>query len=248
MANNFEILTPVIFPKNKIVSGVTKRNLNLFPDKGFTISNADTFSVEEIETHRKFLAEVLGVEYENLKFQKQVHKTAIQIVSQKTPDRLETDGMICSEKGIILNVSIADCLAILMYDPINEIIAAIHSGWRGTKENIVSKAITYLKKYFNSLPQNLLIFLSPCASGRNYEVSYDVAQYFPENSIQIDKNKYLFDNQKQVIYQLIESGVGRDNIEASDICTIENKDYHSYRRDKDKSGRMSAFIGMFVDS
>jgi YfiH family protein len=248
MVKNFEILIPEMFPKNKIISGVTKRNLHLFPDKGFTISNADTFSLQEIETHRKFLAEVLCVEYKRLKFQKQVHKTDIQIVTQNTPNGLETDGMITSEKGLILNVSIADCLAILIYDPINEIIAAIHSGWRSTKDNIAGKGIQLLLDKYNSNPWDLLVYLSPCASGRNYEVGYDVAKYFPENTIQINKNKFLFDNQKQVFNQLIESGVNRENIEASDICTIANPEYHSFRRDKDKSGRMSAFIAMLMDS
>lgn len=248
MDNKFEILIPQIFPKNKIIAGVTKRNLELFPDKGFTISNIDAFSHEEIETHKKYLAEVLGIKYEHCKFQKQVHKSEIQIVTQNTPNGLETDGMITSQKGLLLNVSIADCLAILIYDPINEIIAAIHSGWKGTKQNIAGKAIKMLFDNYNSNPKNLLVYLSPCASGNNYEVGYEVAQYFPETVSQISKTKYLFDNRKEVFNQLIKTGVEQSNIESSTICTIESKEYHSYRRDKDKSGRMSAFIGLLLNS
>lgn len=244
MTNKFDILIPNIFPKDKIISGVTKRNLHLFPDKGFTISNTDIFSKYVIEAHRKYLAKYLNYDYNNLKFQKQVHKTDIQIVNKNTPNELQTDGMITSEKGLILNVSIADCLAVLIYDTINEIVAAIHSGWRGTKENIVGKAIKILSDNYNSKPKNLFCYLSPCASGRNYEVGYDVAKYFPDTSKQVDQDKFMYDNQKQVFKQLLESGVYRDNIEASDICTIENHEYHSYRRDKDQSGRMSAFIGI----
>jgi len=244
MNDNFNILIPEIFPKDRIISGVTKRNLSLFPDKGFTISNQDVFTENEIEQHRRFLAGKLGVEFEQMKFQKQVHKTDIQIATSNTPNGLESDGMITSEHGIILNVSIADCLAILMFDPINRVIAAVHSGWKGTKESITDKCINILIKKFNSKPNELIVYLSPCASGRNYEVGYDVAKYFPETTQQISKSKYLFDNQKEVLNQLIRAGVKESNVESSSICTIENNEYHSFRRDRDKSGRMSAFIGI----
>ncbi|MFH1052140.1 MAG: peptidoglycan editing factor PgeF [bacterium] len=220
------------------------RNSDLFPEKGFSISNLDYYTEYEIDTHRRFLANELGYEIDKLKFQKQVHGTDIQIVSSQTPNGLETDGMITSEKGVILNVSIADCLAVLIYDPVNQVIAGIHSGWKGTKENIAKKGIRKLVENFSSNPENLLVYLSPCASGRKYVVGYDVAQFFPLTSVQINEEKYLFDNRKQVYGQLIESGVRARNIEVSDICTIENTNYHSFRRDSDKSGRMSSFIGL----
>ncbi len=242
MNRNFEILKPNIFPENEILSGVTKRNLDLFPDKGFSISNPDYYSEDEINTHRKFLADELGYEIEKLKFQKQIHGTDIQIVSSQTPNGLETDGMITSERVLVLNVSIADCLAVLIYDPVNQVLAGIHSGWKGTLENIATKGIRILKDKFSTNPENLLIYLSPCASVKRYEVGYDVAKYFPETTKHIGNDKYLFDNRKQVYNQLIESGVQARNIEVSDICTIDNTSYHSFRRDKAKSGRMSAFI------
>lgn len=244
--NKFEILNPTIFPENVIISGVTKKNLKLFPEKGFSISNLDYFSKNEIIAHRKYLAFELGFQYKQLKFQKQVHKTDIQLVNPKTANDKKTDGMITNEKGIILNISIADCTAILIYDSVNNAIGAIHSGWRGTAANIALKSIELLNKTFKSEPHDLLVYLSPCASGRKYEVGKDVAYYFPESSIPIGNNKYLYDNQKQIIMQLLSAGILKHNIEASNICTISNKDYHSYRRDKEKSGRMSAFIGLIT--
>ena len=242
MIDEFDILVPDIFPKDEILSGVTKINKKRFPDKGFSISNLDYFSENEITTHRKYLANVLGLGYEKLKFQKQVHKTDIQIVNLETPNGLETDGMITSENSVVLNISIADCLAILIFDPVNKVIAALHSGWRGTSENIAQSGIEVMNDNFNSNPNDLLVYLSPCASGKYYEVGYDVAQYFPKTSKQISGIKFLFDNREQVYLQLLETGVQEINIEKSDICTIENTEYHSFRRDREKSGRMSAFI------
>ena len=247
MRNEFEILKPNIFPENKIISGVTKRNRDLFPGTGFSISKGEILSDIEVGGHRMFLAEQLDFPLSNLKFQKQVHKTDIQIVNKDTPNEKETDGMITKENSIILNITIADCTAILVFDPIMRIIAALHSGWRGTKENIAAKGIKLLKSNYNSNPADLLVYLSPCASGERYEVGWDVAKYFPDSVKRINDEKYLFDNRKQILIQLEKAGVRIQNIEASDICTIENNDYHSFRRDKENSGRMAAFIGLITN-
>ena len=244
MKTNIDILVPEIFPKDKILSGVTKKNDELFPPFGLSISNGDILNDEEVLSHRTILAEFLGYNIENLKFQKQIHSDKIQIVDKNTPNNLETDGMFTTEKGLVLNISIADCTGILIYDPINEVIAAVHSGWKGTQQNITKIAINKLSESYHSNPKDLLVYLSPSAGGSNYEVRWDVAQYFPNSITQINETKYLYDNKKQIVLQLEECAVDKNNIEISDICTIDDKCFHSFRRDKSKSGRMSAFIAM----
>lgn len=246
MNTTFEILTPSIFPKDKIIAGVTKRNTDIFGANGFSVSNAKILNDKQVKANRKYLASYLKVPFENLIFQKQVHQSTIQIIDKSSVSDKESDGMITNETGIVLNVIIADCCAILMFDPINNAFAALHSGWRGTKLNIASKGIKLLGTKFNVTPKDILVYLSPCASGRNYEVDYDVAKFFPETTIKISSGKYLFDNQKQIILQLRKCGVLESNIEKSDICTIEDLNYHSYRRDREKSGRMAAFISMRI--
>ncbi|MGB9911954.1 MAG: polyphenol oxidase family protein, partial [Candidatus Kapaibacteriota bacterium] len=93
-------------------------------------------------------------------------------------------------------------------------------------------------------PRNLLVYISPLASGKRYEVGEDVAKLFPLSTIPTPNGKYFFDNRKEIIYQLKETGVEEKNIEYSPLCTISNTNLHSYRRDKEKSGRMAAFIGL----
>jgi len=241
---NIDIIEPEIFPKNKILSGVTKKNTHSFPPYGFSITNGDILSDKEVKEHRTIFAEYLGYSFENLKFQKQIHSNIIQIVHKDTLNGLESDGMITNEKGLVLNVSLADCTGILIYDFRNEVIAAVHSGWKGTQQNITKVALNSLKLHYNSNPEDLLVYISPSASGKNYEVEWDVAKYFPDSITQINETKYLYDNKKQIQLQLKECGVLSKNIEISEICTMENDDYHSYRRDKMHSGRMSAFIAM----
>lgn len=232
------------FPKN-IIAGVTLRNLEDYPPIGFSISRSDKLKQNQIDKNREVLAEKLNIDRKKMKFQKQIHSDIIRIVDENS-DIEESDGMITDHKGIMLNISIADCCAILMYDIENEVIAGIHSGWRGTAENISGKAIKLLKNQFNSQPENIICYMSACASGERYEVGEDVAQYFPSSITQISDQKFLFDNKNEISLQLKSEGIIDENLYISNVCTIENENYHSYRRDRENSGRMSAFIGMKV--
>lgn len=237
-----EILKPTIFPSN-IIAGITKKNLQNFPTYGFSIFPGKIYNDEEIINHRKELAGNIGINLKNLMFQRQVHQSHIRVIDENS-EEIESDGMITSTPGLILNITIADCCAVLCYDTMNQAIGAFHSGWRGTKEKISIKGIDIMKDIYGSNPENMLVYLSPCASGENYEVGKDVAEYFPKSVKPIENNKYLLDIKNEIKIQLASLGIPDKNIEISNICTIENTEYHSYRRDKEKSGRMSAFIGI----
>lgn len=239
---NIEIVKPKIFP-NKIIAGVTKINKKFNHTTGLSFTKSNHISKNTAIKNRKLFAEQLEIKYENLKFQKQIHSDIIRIINNES-EEIESDAMITNQKGIIINILIADCIAVLLYDSDHNIVAGIHSGWRGSKQKITTKTIKTLINKFNSNPKNIKAFISPCASGYKYEIKSDVARYFPNYIIKIGNEKYLFDNRKFVLDELINSGLLLKNIEISDICTITNSDYHSYRRDKELSGRAIAFIGI----
>jgi YfiH family protein len=239
-----EILKPNIFDENEIIAGVTLKNQQNYPPYGFTVSNGEIAKFNTVESNRIALAEVLGVNRANIGFQKQVHSDNIRIMTLKDNVNDESDGMITNEKQFILSISIADCAAVLMYDPVNEVICGVHSGWKGTQLNITSKAINILIDKFSTNPNDLQVYVSPCAGGTQYEVGPEFADIFPNSILKISNNKYLFDNKKEIKSQLLKSGVNELNLEISDICTISDNNFHSFRRDKETSGRMSAFIGM----
>lgn len=243
MKDTFELIIPNIFDKEKIISGVTCKNLNLFPVKGFSISAGKILTEIELTKHRKFFANFLNIPYDNLKCQKQVHGTDIRIIDRNSLEH-ESDGMMTAEKGVILCVATADCCAILIHDPIHNVIASLHSGWKGTMENIAKIGIKNMIGTYNSSPEDLLIYLSPCASGEKYEVGWNVAKYFPNSIVELSNGKFLYDNHNEIKRQLIECGVNPENVECSYECTIANENLHSFRRDKDKAGRMAAYIGL----
>ena len=239
-----DILKPNIFDDN-VISGVTKSNFDKF-EKGFSIFPGKVLTQDEVKHNRVILAHNTNFEYETLKFQKQVHGDVIRKVDIHSSNIAESDGLITNIPRLLLNVTIADCCGILVYDSINKAIGAFHSGWKGTQLNIASAGITAMTEEYATNPRDLKVFLSPCAGGDIYEVGEEVALLFPETVIKPFGDKYLLDVRKRINEQLSELGVAPENIEISDICTIKNPDYHSFRRDKDRSGRMSAFIGLNI--
>lgn len=237
MTSKIDIMKAKIFPNNVIVGIAT----------GYSEMKTSYFSTEKYNENDILKARVKLEDYfkdcfSKFFYQNQIHSDIINDLS-KIDAQIESDAIVCNESGILLNVSIADCQSILVYDAVNQVIVAIHSGWKGTKLNIVTKAIKRLKVDYNTNPSDLLIFLPPSASVQNYEVGEEFMDLFPKSTISID-GKYYFDNRKEIINQLLDSGIKIINIESLNECTISNNRFHSYRRDKAQSGRMSAFIGI----
>lgn len=237
-----KIDTPNIFNKYNLIAGVTLANKDIFPPYGFSITKGEIYSDVDIIKMRQYLANFLKTDIKDFVFQKQIHSDMCRIVDNNYFYG-EQDGMITQLKGKILVLSLADCNGILIFDKNKEIIAAIHSGWRGTAENIIGKTIKKMSEEFNSKPQDLLCYLSPSASGKNYEIGAELLDKLGDFTIEKD-DKYFFDNKSMIKNQLLNCGILNENIEISEICTIENLGYHSFRRDKKSSGRMAAFIGM----
>jgi len=236
-----EILRPSIFDRTKVQSGVTKINKRMIPKTGLSLSPADILSEDEAKIHLNLFAHSRGISPDAIKSNIQVHSDIIHIVDSSYVSQ-DGDALITNKKGIMLIVKIADCAGILIYDKREEIAAAVHSGWKGTKEKILAKTIKRMIKDFNSKPENLLCYVSPCASIDKYEVGEEFLDYFPESTKKRGKNKYYFDNRSELKHQMLNSSIPEENIEISDICTITDTDYHSYRRDGKSSGRMAAFI------
>lgn len=223
-----------------VVSGVVTRNLDLFPPYGFSISLTNQIDSDYVHNCRIALSEYLKIYEAQILKQKQIHTDNILRIDNSNTCQ-DSDAMITNEQNFCLTISIADCIAILIYDKENHIIAAVHSGWQGTKLNIIGKVIDKLKIEYKSKPENLKLYLSPSASVQNYEVGKEFLEFFP-NEIEFRNGKYYFDNQKRVLVQILEKGCDSKNITKSELDTISNLELQSFRRDKENAGRMSAYI------
>jgi len=157
----------------------------------------------------------------------QTHSDVVTFV--KSPRVYDSDGIYTEKPKLGLVVQTADCMPILLND--KKRIGAIHSGWRGLKNNIVEKAI----KKFNV--NQLSISIGPHAQSCCYEIKEDVKKYF--NDYTEVRDDMFFLNMSQVLKDLSEEKGFQ--LEISSICTICNSSYNSYRENK-TSKRQFGFI------
>ena len=148
----------------------------------------------------------------------QTHSDVVTFV--KSPRVYDSDGIYTEKPKLGLVVQTADCMPILLID--KKRIGAIHSGWRGLKNNIVEKAI---KKFDVN---QLSISIGPHAQSCCYEIKEDVKKYF--NDYTEVRDDIFFLNMSQVLKDLSEEQGFQ--LEISSICTICNSSYNSYRENK----------------
>lgn len=233
-------MKPKIF-YDGVIAGVTERNPK-FPPFGLTFTTSSNARPSLVKHYYNLLGKYLGIDPKRIWTVHQVHSDKVHIADSNYKTKYG-DALITKEKNCLIGVKIADCAGILIYDPVVEVVSAVHSGWRGTFKRILPKTILKIHELFGSKIENLLVYISPLASVENYEVGEEFVEFF-SNSVVNRDGRYFFDNRKELLNQLISLGVPPENIEVSTLCTIENKNLHSYRRDGNGRGNMLAFIGM----
>lgn len=238
------IHTPAIFRQfPNLRAGLTLRGKS---DEPF--SNNMSLSVGDdparVTANRKRLAETLGFDPERIATQRQVHGCAVVDVAEGYEPG-ESDALVTSRKGWLLAASVADCVPILIYDAVREVIAAVHSGWRGTGRRILPATLERLQSEYGSGLQDIYLYIGASAGQCCYEVGEDVARAFDrKHSRPLGEGKYLFDNRGVVLAQALSAGVPPEQIEVDTRCSICGEAFHSYRRDGGGSGRMFGVIGM----
>ena len=162
----------------------------------------------------------------------------------------EGDGLTTDRSGILINVSTADCVPVLLLDPVRKAVSAVHAGWRGTVLNISAKAVESMRFYYGSDPRNLLVGIGPSIGPCCYEVSSDVWEqveggYFYGREVLLhEKNgKAMLDLVQFNRMQLIVAGVPSDRIAFSGLCTSCFPSlFYSFRRDQRRVGNMTSGI------
>jgi len=181
---------------------------------------------------------------------KQIHGTGVYCLTKPLTGSLEVEGvdaLITDQQGVGLMIQQADCQAVLLFDPVKNIIAALHCGWRGSVVNIIDKVISCMKTGFGVVPGDLEAAISPslgpcCAEFINYQ--HELPDEFMSFMVRPD----YFDFWQISKHQLIGVGVPEEKINVAGTCTCCSKDYFSYRRASRLSngvtGRNCSVIGM----
>jgi YfiH family protein len=177
--------------------------------------------------------------FANLATLKQIHSAECVDACGRSGVLAEGDALLENAPGAVIAVKTADCVPILLVDERHRAVAAVHAGWRGTAARIVPAAIRAMHTRFGTEPADLDAAIGPAIGPCCYEVGPEVAAEFGEHG-----RAYLDlpgINQRQ----LLESGVTAERIYASNLCTrCGDEDFHSFRRDRERAGRMYAYAGI----
>lgn len=190
----------------------------------------------------------------------QVHGTSIAVVKDPATTREELEGfdaLITDVPGCAIGVRTADCIPVLLYDPVHKVVAAVHSGWRGTLNRISQKVIFKMKDVWGTDPSSLKAVIGPGICRKCFQVGEEVVNYFKGNGINIDpiytwdgpkgenmKGGHHLDLIEENRIMLLEAGVPEDNIQLSGICTYEDTRFFSARREGVECGRIINSIKM----
>ncbi|MBF0201593.1 MAG: laccase domain-containing protein [Desulfamplus sp.] len=161
----------------------------------------------------------------------------------------EADGIITDVENIFAVIQVADCQAVILYDPLRRVVAGIHSGWRGSLLNIIGAGVDIMAGEFGSEPGNIIAAISPslgpcCAQFVNYkdEIPRHLWKYRMDGASHNEENNFDFWFMSRD--QLMEKGVLPHNIEIAGICTPCRVDrFYSYRNEG-VTGRFAVVAGV----
>ncbi len=240
------ILKPYIFEKHpEIIFGFsTKVSEDAKPPYYFNLSYSVGDDKNIVDKNRKDFFESLGLSVENVGYQRQIHSDIIQVI-ECGGDNGASDALITNKKNLGIAIAVADCTPIFIYDKKNKVIAAVHSGWKGTEQKILLKTLNKFHNEFKSNPENMICYIGPSISQANYEVGSEVAELFDKSFSKPNGEKFLLDISGINYKILLDFGISINQIQKSELCTFEFESLlHSYRRDGNLSGRALGVIAI----
>ena len=212
-----------------------------------------------IADNRRALCAELDIEAPRLVFPRQTHGVEIRRIDDaffhlppaERKAYLEgVDALVTDWQGVCIGVSTADCIPVLLYDPVHHAAAAIHAGWRGTVARIVQRTVRCMAETFQTHPADLYAVIGPGISLARFEVGDEVYAQFAEAGFEMDViarryEKWHIDLPLCNRCQLLDSGVQQSRIHDSGICTYDHVDrFFSARRLGIHSGRILTAIIM----
>jgi polyphenol oxidase len=225
-----------------------------FESLNFSVSQGD--ALENVQCNYTTLAKCLGIEADRIVTCRQVHEDSVEVIDALPQIPPRADAIITSSPGIYPAIKTADCLPILLLDPIRRVAGAIHSGWRGTVLRITRKVVRIMKSRYGTNPTDLVAGLGPAIGPCCYEVDEVVLKPFHQGFPQAEqfiirsksgvrsKESFRLDLVGANRFELIQEGVPSTNIHSTELCTSCNSAlFFSYRRDGVKSGRHLALTG-----
>ena len=260
--NGVSFLTFDAFKKAGVKHGFSTRiggvsegvfdSLNL----GFNRGDSD----ENVRENYHRIANALDMNYDRMCLSKQTHTTNVVVVDEKDAGNGlikplpydDVDGLITNVKDMPLVTFYADCVPLFFYDPIKQVIAMAHSGWKGTVERIGARMVSYMEAEYDSKPEDIICAIAPSICHKCYEVSEDVALRFLEVFgdgygedllYKKENGKYQLNLHKACEITLLEAGITSEHLDITDICTCCNPEFlFSHRASNGMRGNLAGVM------
>ncbi len=231
----------------------------IYSSMNLTYSRDDSY--DNVRKNFDIIGKSLNIIPDHMVYSKQTHTTNVLKVGQKhwgmgvtkplTYDNV--DGLITNEPHVCLVTAYADCIPVIMVDPVNKVIGAAHAGWKGTVGNIVKAMINMMNSDYGTQCSDIKAFVGPGICLDCYEVSEDVATEFnscfavKESELILkpgkSADKYQLNLPMANVINLYRCGVKLSNIAVADICTCCNPNFlFSHRATGGKRGILCNFI------
>lgn len=194
---------------------------------------------EAVEENRRRLHEAAGLPAGSIRTCRQVHGPRVLDASGPHWREEEADALL-GAGGVAVGVFTADCVPVLLADPVSGEVVAVHAGWRGTVAEIAKEAVRALEQRGRAA-EGLLAAIGPAIARCCYEVSPELAATFRERYGAAEGRKVDLVAANRSI--LLAAGLRPERIDVLDTCTFCNREeFFSHRRDGGRTGRHLSFI------
>jgi len=175
---------------------------------------------------------------------RQIHSNIVAVAEGETVDPEAADAIVTADSGRWIGIRTADCVPLLLADRNGRAVAAVHAGWRGTVANMAGAAVQRLKEKYGCRPEDLAAAIGPCIAKCCFKVGPEVGQQF-RALFGEETDLSTIDLVEANRRQLLAAGLSPEAIDGTELCTACNaEEFHSYRRDRELSGRMVAAIAL----
>lgn len=242
-----------IVETDSVISGMTVKNPQL-PEEGNMALHV-CHDPNNIIANRQQLSTELGVTLDQFVCANQTHSSTFYKAEKADAGKgaydvadaiADVDALYTFERGLVLTAFSADCVPIIFYN--DDLVGAIHSGWKGTVQSITEKVFTHLRDVEAVDLSSVHVHIGSCLSQANFEVDADVATQFQalgyaDAFIEYDaaRRKYLINNQAVVRAQCMRAGIVLEKVTTDLTCTMDATEGFSYREER-TTGRHMTFI------
>ena len=182
--------------------------------KSLNCSSTNDDDKKNVYGNRLIAIKNLNLNKKKLILIKQTHSSKVIRVTKNNLDKkIEADGVITSLNDVVLGILTADCAPVIIYDDKNKFVCNLHSGWKGSLNNISQKAIKLFDKY-QIKRKNLSAIVGPCLGVKNYEVDKNFEKRFIKKDVRYtkffqykNKQKSYFNLRALINFQLSELGL-----------------------------------------